>query len=208
VNGIPMIRHTTIAALVLFATPALAQTTPLSDGPVTCSSPVSAGDSAKSLMQRYGQEAVMEDNLSTGVEDITYRGLVLLPRSVDWRIEVAFADETMSRVARLTLRNSAKASHWNVAGVTIGSTLAEVQKINGKPFLVHGFDSDFSGFVVSWKGGKLDGKLPGGCRVGVRFGKDNNSAPDLSAERIPSDNGKLLKWGPVVEQIEVSFSDK
>ena len=40
-------------------------------------------------MQRYGQEAVIEDNLSTGVEDITYRGLVLLPRSADWRIEVA-----------------------------------------------------------------------------------------------------------------------
>jgi hypothetical protein len=196
------------AALALFALPAYGQTTQLSDGPITCSSPVAASDSAKSLIQRYGQEAVIEDNLSTGVEDITYRGLVLLPRSADWRIEVAFTDETMSRVARLTLRNSAKTSHWNVAGVTIGSTLAEVQKINGKPFLVHGFDSDFSGFVVSWKGGKLDGRLPGGCRIGVRFGKGDNSAPALSAEGILSDNGKLLKWGPVVGQIEVSFPDK
>lgn len=197
-----------VAALVLFASPTLAQTVPLSEGPITCLSPVAASDSAKSLIHRYGQEAVLENNLSTGVEDITYKGLVLLPHAADWRIEVAFTDETMSRVARLTLRNSAKTSHWNVAGVTIGSTLAEVQKINGKPFLVHGFDSDFSGFVVSWKGGKLDGRLPGGCRVGVRFGKDNNSVPGLSAERISSDDGKLLKWGPVVEQIEVSFSDK
>jgi len=39
-------------------------------------------------------------------------------------------------------------SHWNVPGVTVGSTLAEVQKINGKPLLVTGVDSDFSGFVV------------------------------------------------------------
>jgi hypothetical protein len=41
-----------------------------------------------------------------------------------------------------------RAKPWNVPGVTVGSTLGEVQKINGKPLLVTGVDSDFSGFVV------------------------------------------------------------
>jgi hypothetical protein len=67
----------------------------------------------------------------------------------------------MSRVEGLTLQHTAKTSHWNVAGVTIGSSLAEVQKINGKPLLVNGFDSDFAGFVVNWKGGTLARPLPG-----------------------------------------------
>jgi len=98
-------------------------------------------------MQRYGQEAVIQDDLSTGVEDITYKGVVLLPQAADWRIEVSFTDETMNRVAGLILYNKAKTSHWNVAGVSLGSSLTEVQKINGKPFLVNGFDSDFAGFV-------------------------------------------------------------
>jgi hypothetical protein len=197
-----------IFALAFLASPAWAQNTPMADGPITCASPVAPDDSAKSLMQRYGQEAVVQDDLYTGVEDITYKGLVLLPQAADWRIEVAFTDETMNRVARLTLRDT-KTSHWNVAGVSIGSSLAEVQKINGKPFLVHGFDTDFTGFVASWKGGRLGRPLPGGCSVAMRFLKgDNSKSPDISGERIPSDDAKLLKWGPVVEQIEVSFPTK
>jgi hypothetical protein len=73
-----------IAAFALLVSPAWAENVPLSEGPITCSSPVAPEDSAKSLMQRYGQEAVIEENLSTGVEDITYRGLVLLPQAADF----------------------------------------------------------------------------------------------------------------------------
>jgi hypothetical protein len=99
-------------------------------------------------MQRYGEGAVIQDDLYTGVEDITYKGLVLLPHAADWRIEVAFTDESMGRVARVTLRDT-KSSHWNVAGIAIGSALAEVQRINGKPFLINGFNSDAGGFVTN-----------------------------------------------------------
>lgn len=194
-------------AVLLIVSPAWAQNAPSADGPITCSSPVSADDSAKSLMLRYGDEAVIQDGLFSGVEDITYKGLVLHPRSPEWRIEVFFADETMSRVARLTLHD-AKTSHWNAAGVTLGSTLAEVQKINGKPFLVTGVDSDFSGFVVDWKGGVLGRPLPGGCGVVVRFGRGNDIKDAPSGDRISSKDARLLKWGPAVEQIEVRFPDK
>jgi hypothetical protein len=87
-----------VVALLLIASPALAQNAPqnapLSEGPITCSSPVSPNDSAKSLMRRYGEEAVIQEKLYTGVEDITYSGVVLLPRAPDWRIEVSFTDET------------------------------------------------------------------------------------------------------------------
>ncbi|MGJ4931366.1 hypothetical protein ACQR1I_30985 [Bradyrhizobium sp. HKCCYLS2038] len=192
---------------MLLAAPVSAQTLPPADGPITCTSPVSVGDSAKSLMQRYGEEAVVADDLYTGVEDITYRGVALLPQSPDWRIDVLFADDAMTRVARLTVRD-AESSHWNVAGVTIGSTLAQVQKINGKPFLVTGIDSDFTGFVINWKGGVLGRPLPGGCEIVVRFGrgKDIRSAP--SGDPVASDNATMRKWGPVVEQIEVRFPEK
>ncbi|UFZ06077.1 hypothetical protein LQG66_07175 [Bradyrhizobium ontarionense] len=197
-------RHVVLAA-VLSVSPALAQTA-VSQGPITCSSPVAADDSAKSLMLRHGNEAVIQDGLFSGVEDITYKGLVLHPHSPEWRIEVFFADETMSRAARLTLHDT-KSGHWNVAGVTLGATLAEVQKINGKPFLVSEFDSDFSGFVVDWKGGVLGRPLPGGCMLVVRFGRNSDGGAP-GGNPISSNNAKLLKWGPVVEQIEVRFPDK
>ena len=195
-----------VIVVAVLVSPAWAQNAPSSDGAITCSSPVAPGDSAKSLMQRYGQEAIIQDDLSTGVEDIIYKGVVLLPQAADWRIEVSFTDETMNRVTGLILYNKAKTSHWNVAGVRLGSSLAEVQKINGKPFLVNDFDSDFAGFVRNWKGGVLGRPLPGGCRITVRFGKDDGNPP--SGDLISSDNAQLVKWGPVVEQIELNFPNK
>ena len=157
-------------------------------------------------MQRYGQDAVIDDQLYTGVEDITYPGGVLSPKSPDWRIEIGFTDETMQRVSRLTLID-AKTSHWNVAGVTLGSTLAEVQKINGRPFLIREFFTDGGGFVVDWKGGALDRPLPGGCRIAVRFGKGSEmGAP--AGDRISSGDAKAREWAPVVEQVVVHFPER
>jgi hypothetical protein len=198
-----------IAAVLLVASPAFAQNAALQEGTITCSSPVSPNDSAKSLMLRYGGEAVIQDGLYTGVEDITYKGLVLFPHAPDWRIEVSFTDETMNRVAGFTLHDTAKTSHWNVAGMTIGSSLTEVRKVNGKPFLVNDFDSDAGGFVRNWKGGALGQPLPGSCRVTVRFGKDG-SADHLArgGEYISSDNDVLVKWAPVVIQIGVNFPER
>ncbi|MGJ4950345.1 hypothetical protein [Bradyrhizobium sp. HKCCYLS20291] len=196
-----------IVLLMLLATPVSAQTMPPADGPITCTSPVSVDDSAKSLMQRYGEEAVVDDGLFTGVEDITYKGVALLPRSPEWRIEIGFADETMQRVSRLTLID-AKTSHWNVAGVTLGATLAEVQGINGRPFLMREFFTDGGGFVVDWKGGALGRALPGGCGISVRFGKGREDKGAPRGDRVSSGNPQARKWAPVVEQIVVYFPDK
>jgi hypothetical protein len=194
-----------IAAFLLSVSTAYAQDVAVPGGVVTCWSPVAAGDSARSLKLRYGDEAVIQDDLFSGVEDITYKGIALHPRSPEWRLDVAFMDESMSGVARLTLRDT-KASHWKIAGVTIGATLAEVQRINGKPFLISEAETDFDGFVVDWKGGVLGRPLPGGCMIVVRFGR----AGDVGARggRTASNDAKLLKSGPIVEQIEVRFPDK
>src|ERR1700744_3035852 len=201
-------RYAVLVFLAL-ASPAFAQDAPSREGAITCSSPVSPNDSAKSLLMRYGEEAVAQDNLYTGVEDITSKGVVLLPRAPEWRIEVSFTDETMNRVAGLTLHDTAKTSHWNVAGLTIGSSLAEVQKINGKPFLVNGFDSDAGGFVRNWNGGALSRPLPGGVRVTVRLGRNGSAPDDLAGEgvKISADDCRLVKWAPVVTQIGIGFPE-
>jgi hypothetical protein len=85
-----------------------------------------------------------------------------------------------------------------------------VQKVNGKPFVVNGFDSDAGGFVRNWNGGTLSRPLPGGCRMTVRFGKDDSAPNELAGDgvKISSDNAKLVKWGPVVIQIGVSFPER
>ncbi|GLH75834.1 hypothetical protein SSBR45G_07420 [Bradyrhizobium sp. SSBR45G] len=201
-------RHVLTVALVLLAAPAFAQGTPPMEGPISCTSPVAATDSAKSLRQRYGDDAVLQD--LPGVEGETYKGLVLFPRAMDRRIEVGFVEDKTATVSGLTLRDTAKTSRWSVAGVTIGASLAAVQKANGKPFVVSGFGWDYGGFVTDFKNGALGRMLPGGCSLTVRFGRDGNVPKALSGDgvKVASDNASLLKFAPVVTEISVNFAAK
>ena len=202
-----MMRHPA-AALVLLASPAFAQTAPPQEGPITCASPVAPDDTERSLKQRFGKDAVVQD--LPGAEGEKYKGLVLFPKARDRRIEVAFTDDKAMRASGLTLRDAGKTSLWSVGGVTIGSSLADVQKANGKPFLVSGFEWDYGGFVTDWKGGALGRPLQGGCRVTVRFGKDAAAPKSLLGDGVKaaSDSATLVKWAPVVTEIGVNFPDK
>ncbi|WP_315780264.1 hypothetical protein [Bradyrhizobium sp. SZCCHNPS1003] len=201
-------RHVLTAAALLLAAPAFAQTALPIEGPITCTLPVAATDTVKSLKQRYGDEAVFQD--LPGAEGGTYKGLVLFPRALDRRIEVAFIDDKIATVSGLTLRDTAKTSRWSVAGITIGASLAAVQKANGKPFVVSGFGWDYGGFVTDFKNGALGRILPGGCSVTVRFGRDKDPPRALSGDgvKVSSDNPALVKFAPVVTEIGINFAAK
>jgi hypothetical protein len=203
-----MIRSIAVTALFLLASPAFAQSPPPQEGPITCTSPVASDDTTKTLMQRYGKEAVVQD--LPGAEGEKYKGVVLFPKATDRRIEVAFTDDKAKRASGLTLRDTAKTSRWSVNGITIGSSLADVQKANGKPFLVNGFEWDYGGFVTDWKGGALGRPLQGGCTITIRFDKNAGAPKSLLGDGVKaaSDNATLVKWAPVVTEIGVNFPDR
>jgi enamine deaminase RidA (YjgF/YER057c/UK114 family) len=79
---------------------------PPQEGAISCSSPLAPNDSGKSLMQRYGKDAVVQE--LPGAEGETYNGLVLLPRAKDRRIEVSFTNDAMKRATGLASRDNAK----------------------------------------------------------------------------------------------------
>lgn len=203
-----MSRSAALTALVLLASPALAQTTPPQEGAITCASPVSSDDTERSLKQRYGKDAEMQD--LSGAEGETYKGLVLFPKAMDRRIEISFSENNAKRASGLTLRDTARTSRWNVSGITIGSSLADVQKANGKPFLVAGFEWDYGGFVTDWKGGALGRPMQGGCTVTIRFDRKSGAPKSLLGDgvKVASDNATLTKWAPVVAEIGVNFPGK
>jgi hypothetical protein len=64
---------------------------------------------------------------------------------------------------RRTLMNieiSGAKSLWRTThGITLGTTLKELERLNGKPFLLSGFAWDYSGTVMSWDGGMLAQEL-------------------------------------------------
>ncbi|MDA9436389.1 hypothetical protein [Bradyrhizobium sp. CCBAU 51627] len=203
-----MVRNVAVTVLIAIVSPAFAQTAPPQEGPITCASPIARDDTEASLKQRYGHDAVVQD--LSGAEGETYKGLVLFPKATDRRIEIAFTDDKARRAAGFTLRDTAKTSRWTVGGISIGSSLADVQKANGKPFFVAGFEWDYGGFVTDWKGGTLGRPMQGGCTVTIRFDRKSAAPKSLlgDAVKVASDNATLVKWAPVVAEIGVNFPEK
>lgn len=87
-----------------------------------------------------------------GPEGITYEGLRFLPGTDD-ELELVIHEEGVSATT------SIPGSHWVSAdhGVRIGTSLAELNRLNGKPFKLSGFGWDYGGSITDWQGGALAG---------------------------------------------------
>ena len=80
-------------------------------------------------------------------------------------------------------------------GLKAGMTIAEVEKINGKPFKIAGFEWDYGGYA-NFEGGKLAGK------VSIRFNPSTENVPEyLSGDKQLSSTDKQLRAAkPLVEE--------
>jgi hypothetical protein len=112
------------------------------------------------LRQRYGAAVVDSARIQIG-EGETMAGTVLYPWDKLQRMEIIWQDSIhRRRPARLILRGSQ--SRWQVnSGISLGTSLQELERLNGKPFTLAGFGWDYAGVVTDWKGGTLEGALAG-----------------------------------------------
>jgi len=79
-------------------------------------------------------------------------------------------------------------------GLKVGMTIEEVEKINGKPFKVMGFEWDYGGYA-DFAGGKLSQK------VGLRFNPSTEDIPAylMGDKQLSSTDKKLRAAKPLVE---------
>ncbi len=143
---------------------------------MTCSYPVHAGESAKDILDRYGKDARREQLENEGG---TYEAVALWPDDPEKRIEVSFKDGDMNEIDAVAVAGASP--RWSVAGVKFGTTLDEVERLNGRPFKLYGLGWDFGGMIFDWNGGAL-GKIEGGCRVGVSMADRMAAAGFLPVE--------------------------
>ena len=59
--------------------------------------------------------------------------------------------------------------------------LAALEKLNGKPFKLTGFDKDNVSSIIDWQGGAL-ATLPGGCKIGIRLSPDPKAPAEARSE--------------------------
>lgn len=104
---------------------------------------------------RLGEGNVIARELA-GAEGETFQGWVLYPDDPMREIEVMLDDAGLHPVA---LRINAPNSAWKRGdGVRIGTTSAELQAMNGKPFKFYGFEWDYGGAITDWNGGAMEPK--------------------------------------------------
>ena len=107
---------------------------------------------------------------------------VLFPKDPKRRLEVWWQNEAARSGIYLIVINGQSA--WSTPkGLRLGLGLAAIEKLNGKPFKLKGFDKD-GGSVTDWQEGAL-ASLPGGCKVGARLAP-SPKAPPAARDEVTS----------------------
>jgi hypothetical protein len=123
---------------------------------------VTARTSEADLRKIYGSKNVRSGEIGLG-EGETVPGTIIYPNDPRKRLEIAWKNPKLKKNPEFVQFHGEK-SFWKIApGIGLGTSLKALEQINGKGFMLLGFEWDYSGTVVSWNGGKL----------ARRFGKES-----------------------------------
>jgi hypothetical protein len=145
---------------------------------IACSGVWSKDSSHIKLANVYKLDNVVYTDVEAGKNKIM--ATVLFPKDPKRRLEVWWKNEQSRSGLYLVVINGQ--STWSVPkGVRLGLGLSAIEKLNGKPFKLKGFDKD-GGSSTDWDGGALS-SLPGGCKVGLKFAPDAK-APQAAVDEV------------------------
>src|SRR5262249_43397053 len=101
-------------------------------------------------------------------------------------------------------------STWTAPkGLRIGLQLAALEKLNGKPFKLKGFDKDNIGSVSDWQGGAL-ASLAGGCKMSASLRPDPKSTAEargavVATSEYTSGDASVKALKPTVAEIIIGY---
>ena len=133
---------------------------------------------------------------------------VLFPNDPKRRLEVWWSNP--AERSGLYLIDIHGKSTWTApGGMKLGLTLAQLEKLNGKPFKLKGFDKSGVAAVSDWDGGAL-ATLPGGCKSGVNLTPDPKASPDaisaLTADKdYSSSDPEMRAVKPTISEVLIGY---
>jgi hypothetical protein len=152
---------------------------------VACAGPFAKNSSHLKLAQIFGAQNLTFTEVD-GPQNSKIPASVLYPKDPKQHLEVVWNNEAGRTDTSLVVINGQ--STWTgPKGLRLGLPIAALEKLNGKPFQVAGFDQDNAGAALDWQGGALD-KVPGGCKVGIKMTPD----PKASGDAKSAAAGKVL----------------
>jgi hypothetical protein len=210
-----MNRLTLILALVLLASPALAQENAQAKAKapqlqIDCRrpGPFAGNSSHANLVKYFGAKNVTTEEIDRGDGERVNR-TVLFAKDPTRRLEFEWLDPN-GRTCPTNIFVSGEKNRWLAPyGVRIGTTLADLTKRNGKPFPVYGFNPDGTTGANFWE--TRFGKLPGRCALFATFEIEGGKLPERLKHfndkelRIDSNDPGLLSLKPKIRSFTIGF---
>jgi hypothetical protein len=190
---------------VATATPTAKPSAAANSHTVACSGPFSKDSSMLKLAMVFDSKNVTFTEVD--VSGTKVGASILFPKDPKRRLEIWWSNPSRSDTYLILINGQ---STWSAPdGMKLGLTLAEVQKLNKKPFKIKGFDKDNVATVDDWDGGAL-ATIPGGCKFGISLQADSKaSADDISAlpadKEFSSDDATMRAVKPKVSEILIGY---
>jgi len=176
---------------------------------VACSGVFAADSNHEALETAYNAKNVTFTEVDSGPDGSKLMASVLFPDDPKRRLEVLWRNEdARSDIYRIAINGR---STWTgPKGLRLGMPLAAVEKINGKPFKMQGFDQSNSSSAIDWQDGAL-ASMPGGCEIGIFFAADPKTPQTAREEaaagqEFTSSDATIRAVKPIVTEILFGYS--
>ncbi len=142
--------------------------------------PISPDASESDLIKLYGKPNIKNEEIYLYNEgEETETGSVIYPNDPQKKIIILWKDQSKRKFLKRVEFFGDK-SYWKLAGgVSLGTSLKDLERINGGEFILWGFGWDAGGFVKTWSNGKLEKNFAG--EVSIRLDTISRvKKPDIS----------------------------
>lgn len=159
--------------------------------PKTQVGPITPNFTEADLISTFGEKNVIRnENMGENESGETYTTSIVYPNTRNKLIVKWMKGQDFKKIE--SIRIEGDSCDWRTAeGITIGTTLDELVRINGKDFKFSGFEWDYSGITNQWEGGKINKEM-------VLFLNPGNpkavyEKPGLTGENLHSSAEPLAK---------------
>jgi len=132
---------------------------------------------------------------------------VIFPDDSLRRIEIVFSDTINLRYPKSVMLRGSQSVWHTLAGVTLGTSVEELQRLNAKPFEFNGFGWDYGGRVVNWHGGAMARDTTIAIRLDALHLFDNKPYRSVMGDKKVSSTNRLAReLRPYIGEIAVHLA--
>jgi hypothetical protein len=173
---------------------------------VACSGPFAKDSGMLALAVAFDSRNVTFTEVDAGGSKVA--ATIVYPKDPKKRLEVWWSNPG-NRTGTYLIVIGGQSTWTAPGGMHLGLTLAQLEKLNHKPFKLKGFDKDGVATVSDWDGGAL-ATLAGGCKSGVSLKADPKAAADavgaLTADKeYTSADTEFRAVKPAVSEILIGY---